>query len=142
MSRATVKYIAAGAVLLAAVGYLAYASMKGGWASYHVSVDEFVGNSKFQNQRVRLAGNVAAEGLVSNPGRTGAQFTLVGQTQHMPVVYKGVVPDMFKPGGEVVVEGRLDKDGVFRADVMMTKCASKYESDEHGHKPQKQEKPS
>ena len=48
----------------------------------------------------------------------------------MPVTYAGVLPDLFKPGGEVVVEGRLDAAGTFKADVLMTKCASKYEMKE------------
>jgi len=38
-----------------------------------------------------------------------------------------VVPDMFKSGAEIVVEGKQDAAGVFQADVLMTKCASKYE---------------
>ncbi len=142
MSRTTVKYLAAGTVLLAAVGYLAYASMKDGWASYHLPVDQFLSDTKYQTQRVRLAGKVAEEGLVYAPGRTGAEFALLGESKRVPVVFKGAVPDLFKAGSEVVVEGRLDKGGVFRADSVMTKCASKYESGEHGHKQQKQEKTS
>ena len=67
---------------------------------------------------------------------------LLGETKRVPVAFKGVVPDLFKAGSEVVVEGRLDQGGVFRADSVMTKCASKYESGEHGHKQQKQEKTS
>ncbi len=140
MSRTTAKYLAAGTVLLAAIGYLAYASMKDGWTSYHLTVDQFFADSKYQNQRVSLAGTVSEQGLVCAPGRTGAEFTLKGEGKSIPVAYKGVVPDLFKAGGDVVVEGRLDKDGVFRAETMMTKCASKYEAGEHGHK--QQEKPS
>jgi len=136
MSRTTVKYLTAGAVLLSAVTYLAYASMKDGWASYHLPVDQFLSDAKYQTQRVRLAGTVASDGLVCNPGRTGAQFALQGETKRIPVVYKGVVPDMFKAGSEVIVEGKLD-NGVFRADVLMTKCASKYESGSHGKKQEK-----
>ena len=44
----------------------------------------------------------------------------------LPVVYKGVVPDTFSAGIEVVVEGRLNQDGVFRAEVIMPKCPSRY----------------
>jgi cytochrome c-type biogenesis protein CcmE len=98
-------------------------------------------NARYHDQRVRLAGAVCGDGLACDPGRTGAQFTLLGDSQHVPVVFKGVVPDLFKAECQVVVEGRLDKDGVFRADAMMTKCASKYESGQHG-KQQKQEKTS
>jgi cytochrome c-type biogenesis protein CcmE len=45
----------------------------------------------------------------------------------IPVVYKGSVPDLFKTGRDVVVDGRL-RHGVFVAvpDTLVTKCPSKY----------------
>ncbi|MDX6492176.1 MAG: cytochrome c-type biosis protein CcmE, partial [Gaiellaceae bacterium] len=48
-------------------------------------------------------------------------------TQTVPVVYRGSVPDLFKPGREVVVEGMF-VNGTFLAakDTLVTKCPSKY----------------
>jgi len=45
----------------------------------------------------------------------------------VPVVYRGSVPDLFKPGREVVVEGKL-VNGTFVAvpGTLVTKCPSKY----------------
>ena len=45
----------------------------------------------------------------------------------VPVVYKGSVPDLFKTGREVVVDGKL-RNGVFVAvpNSLVTKCPSKY----------------
>jgi cytochrome c-type biogenesis protein CcmE len=44
------------------------------------------------------------------------------------VEYRGAVPDTFKPGAEVIVEGRFNKQsGVFSASTLITKCPSKYE---------------
>jgi len=134
MRRTTVKFIIGGVILLSAAAYLAYAGMKEGWVSYHLQVDDFLSNPKYQGERVRLCGQVALEGLVSNPGRLRAEFTLLGQTQRLPVVYSGVIPDLFKGGCEVVVEGRRDTSGVFQANLMMMKCASKYQSAEHTQK--------
>jgi len=45
------------------------------------------------------------------------------------VVYQGVTPDMFQDGGEVVVEGALDEQGVFHANTLLTSCPSKYEAE-------------
>ena len=51
-------------------------------------------------------------------------------TAKLPVHYAGIdVPDLFKDGAEVVVEGHL-AEGMFRADRMMAKCPSKYEARE------------
>ena len=48
----------------------------------------------------------------------------------LPVRYRGIdVPDLFKDGAEIVVEGHL-AEGVFLADRMMAKCPSKYEARE------------
>jgi cytochrome c-type biogenesis protein CcmE len=38
---------------------------------------------------------------------------------------------MFKEGGDVVVTGKLDEAGVFQATDILTKCASKYQAEEH-----------
>ena len=129
MTTAT-KFISAGIILVAAVSYLAYAGMKEGWVSYHLQVDEYVAAiDKHRNQRVRLVGLVAEEGLVSSPGRLSASFTMTGAGgSAVKVNYKGVIPDLFKAGVEVVVEGRSDASGEFQADLLMTKCASKYDA--------------
>jgi cytochrome c-type biogenesis protein CcmE len=48
-------------------------------------------------------------------------------TRTVPVVYRGSVPDLFKTGREVVIDGRL-VDGTLRAvpGTLVTKCPSKY----------------
>ncbi len=134
MRRTVVKFLAAGTILLAAIGYLAYAGLKDGWVSYHLEVDDFRSSPKYRTQRVRLAGQVSEENLKMASGQLGVSFTLQGKSHQQAVNYRGVVPDMFKPGCEVVVEGKLDGAGVFQADSMLTKCASKYDSAEHDRK--------
>jgi cytochrome c-type biogenesis protein CcmE len=54
------------------------------------------------------------------------RFQLLGRQGRVPVIYEGVVPEMFRAGADVVVEGRRDDAGTFRATQLMTKCASKY----------------
>jgi cytochrome c-type biogenesis protein CcmE len=123
-----IKLTFAGLVLVAGVTYLAVAGAKSGWV-YHLPVDQFVTDAQYRTQRVRLCGTVEAEGLVSTPATLTASFSLKGDKQQIPVVYHGVIPEMFQAEREVVVEGRLNDAGVFQADVLMTKCASKYEDD-------------
>src|SRR2546423_940051 len=96
MTRTTIKFTVAGAVLLSAVAYLALAGMKEGWATYHVTVDTFANDAQFQRQHVRLAGKVAAEGISIGAGRLGAKFTLAGEAKTVNVNYTGVVPELFK----------------------------------------------
>lgn len=127
MAHIRTKLIVAGVVLATALGYLAFAGVKKGWV-YYVEVDQFLAElDQHRGQRVRLTGVPAAEGFTANPGLLSARFTLEGKTQRLAVAYRGAIPDMFKPGAKVVVEGRLDDAGVFQADVLLTKCASKYD---------------
>jgi cytochrome c-type biogenesis protein CcmE len=45
--------------------------------------------------------------------------------QSIPVVYRNIKPDGFKPGRDVILEGRF-ADGVFVAERLLTQCPSKY----------------
>jgi len=44
------------------------------------------------------------------------------------VRYRGIAPDTFADGVDVIVEGRLGADGTFRATTLLAKCASRYEN--------------
>jgi cytochrome c-type biogenesis protein CcmE len=48
--------------------------------------------------------------------------------QSYSVVYRGIAPDTFTDGVDVVVEGRVGQDGTFHATTLLAKCASRYES--------------
>lgn len=116
--------VGVGAIALS-VAYLGYAGARGGWV-YYVDVETCL--SERAGQRVRVHG-VVREGSVELD-RVGlwARFEVSGQSAVMPVRYEGAIPDMFEGGREAIVEGSLGADGVFRADVLLTKCASKYQS--------------
>jgi cytochrome c-type biogenesis protein CcmE len=126
MTHGRTKLIIAGTILVAAITYLASASVKSGWV-YFLDVDKFVADTQYHNQRGRLHGKVAEEGFTSNRGTLTAQFKLQGHTGKIDVAYRGAIPDQFAPARDVVVEGRMNDANVFQADVLMTKCASKYE---------------
>ena len=62
-----------------------------------------------------------------NDGLT-IRFTVTDTANTIPVVYKGTVPDLFRTGRDVVVDGRL-RNGIFVAvpNTLVTKCPSKYQ---------------
>lgn len=126
MSLLRPKLIVASVLLVGAVSYLAYAGARKGWV-YTLGVDAYLTQPEYRHQRARLCGKVSAEGFLVRPALLTATFTLVGKDKSIPVAYHGVVPDLFKVGGEVVVEGQESASGLFESDLMMTKCASKYE---------------
>jgi cytochrome c-type biogenesis protein CcmE len=78
--------------------------------------------------KVSLAGRVL-QPVTGDAHGAGLHFRLrdVNGTATVPVVYKGNVPDLFKVGRDVVVQGRY-ANGVFTAvpGTLVTKCPSKY----------------
>lgn len=128
MKPMSLKFLVAGLLLGLSVTYLGAVGIKSG-SVYSMSVDRYLAERTFRPQRVRLHGKVAEDGFRSSPGLLSAQFVLEGETGRIDVAYRGVIPDLFQAKGDVVVEGRSDDQQVFQADVLMTKCASKYEPD-------------
>ena len=78
--------------------------------------------------RVSLMGKVVGQPR-GDAHAGGLRFNLrdVEGTRAVPVVYKGSVPDLFRTGRDVVVDGAL-RNGVFVAvpGTLVTKCPSKY----------------
>jgi cytochrome c-type biogenesis protein CcmE len=108
------------------LGYFMYQAMQSSWASYY-SVDEFAADgSAVENQSLRVAGRVKRGSVARDLQKMNLTFTLAGLKAEIPVHYEGSVPDNFAEDREVVIEGRLDAAGVFRADLLMTRCESKY----------------
>jgi cytochrome c-type biogenesis protein CcmE len=131
MNKMHVKLAVAGFVFLGALSYLAFAGAKQA-SVYHLTVDQFLAGAQFRTQRVRLCGTVSEKDFQAKAATLAASFILKGTAAEIPVQYHGIIPDLFQANRDVVIEGQLNASGVFIADVMMTKCASKYESDSHG----------
>ena len=83
----------------------------------------------------RLFGTVAEEGIEKHRGAPGVSFRLEDKdnaSQTIEVNYSGAVPDTFKAGAEVIVEGGMGPEGRFKAKTLMTKCPSKYQKENRG----------
>ena len=59
-------------------------------------------------------------------GPATVDFTVTDLTNAIPVVYTGLLPDLFREGQGVVAEGKLDGDGVFHADQVLAKHDENY----------------
>jgi cytochrome c-type biogenesis protein CcmE len=76
--------------------------------------------------RVSLRGRVVGP-VTGDAHATGLRFRLrdVEGPASVLVLYRGTVPDQFRVGRDVIVEGRV-RNGRFVSDSLMTKCPSKY----------------
>lgn len=92
-----------------------------------LSIDEL--RAETNHGRVKLGGNVADESIQINENDLlEATFILLQGEATLPVRYYGTRPDLFKDGAEVIIEGAMEGE-VFQAEVLQTKCASRYEGD-------------
>ena len=125
-------YAVALVLFLAGFGALLMTGLKQN-SIYFLNVSEALAMPAENIQQIRLFGTVAEENLVHDPQHMGVEFLLEDSedaTQRISVRYRGVVPDLFEPGVEVILEGGyMVQDGVFNAKTLMTKCPSKYESE-------------
>src|SRR5687768_4165021 len=118
----------AAAVVFIAVGYLVTTSLQNN-AVYYLTVGELQTTShSLQGQPIRVAGNVVPGTIQRDAGAFTVHFDIADGSGRLPVTYKGVVPDIFGPNIEVVVEGRYNEGETFNAATLLAKCPSKFEA--------------
>ena len=76
------------------------------------------------DRRFRLGGLVE-EGSVKKDGQE-IRFTVTDLQKTMPVVYRGLLPDLFREGQGVIAEGTLGADGTFVAREVLAKHDENY----------------
>ncbi len=122
------KFFIGGIIIFLAIGFLSFKGIQDGMTYYH-EVHEILslGNSTY-GQNVRVTGIVVPGSLEQETEGARLRFTIIDNKgeETLPVVYQGVVPDTFKVGNEIVIEGSLSSSGTFQAHTLMPKCASKY----------------
>ena len=123
-----VKFAALIVVILGTLAWLA-ASGANDTKSYYKTIAEIsaMGDHAL-DKRIRVTGNVE-EGSITRRGKE-VEFTLVEETRKLRVVYAGSepLPDTFRDGSQALADGKLGRDGVFHANKIAAKCASKYEA--------------
>ena len=137
-SRKTIKVAIALVVIGSAAAYLLYKAVQSSWA-YYYPVDQFLETAlvpaseaagqlptAFDNRTIRLAGRVKPDSIISDQSARRLDFELAGEKNFVPVRYHGPIPANFAADKEVVVEGRLNSQGLFEATQILTRCESKY----------------
>lgn len=78
------------------------------------------------NRTFRVGGLVQRGSLQHSSQDVMVRFVVTDTAHSIPVVYKGVLPDMFEQGKGVVAQGVLGADGVFHADQVLAKHDANY----------------
>ncbi len=123
---------ALGAVLIVgSVGYLMASGIKQ-TGQYFLTPSELAqrvsGDPSFYDLGLKVGARVVRGTVAKDVATQTMSFQVTDGTVNYPVVYKGLPPDTFTDSVEVVVEGRLQRDGVIHATNVLAKCGSRYEA--------------
>ena len=116
--------VAAAAVALLAAVLLAMWGLKDRAAYFYTPADIAAGKAP-DGQAMRLGGMVETGSIKRQPDGVTIRFIVVDGDARTPVVYRGIVPDLFREGSGVVAEGRL-QSGQFVADTILAKHDERY----------------
>ena len=114
-------------IVLMVIGYLIYTGLRDTMIFYLTVSEVMAQPLEDLSQTQKVGGFVNADSVQWDPKTLKLSFKLEDQLASLIVNYSGVVPDSFKPGAEVIVEGTYRGNGSFQATTIMPKCASKYE---------------
>lgn len=112
-----------------ALGYMFYSTLSKD-TEYYKHVDEVMNSPQdWYGKRLKLHGYVVDQSIFVNDQTLEYRFAIETNGKVVNAAYRGVVPDTFKSGAEVVVTGKLDSAG-FHVDPngVTAKCPSKYDA--------------
>jgi cytochrome c-type biogenesis protein CcmE len=127
------KFAIGGLLVLSSATYLMASSIEE-TAMYYLTPNELAAkvarDPSFYETGVKVGGRVVRGTIEREPGGRAVSFVMADSSgaHRYPVRYRGVIPDTFTDEVDVVVEGRLARDGTFEATTLLAKCASRYEN--------------
>jgi cytochrome c-type biogenesis protein CcmE len=124
--------IVAGVALVAIAAALVLNAFRGN-VVFFFSPSEVVAKQAPQKGDFRIGGMVEKGSLKKSADGLTVQFVVTDTAKSIPVVYKGILPDLFKEGKGVVTQGNLGADGVFHANQVLAKHDENYMPPEAGH---------
>jgi cytochrome c-type biogenesis protein CcmE len=89
------------------------------------SPTDIVEHPRTADARLRMGGLVK-DGSVKRSADLRISFVVTDGKSDVPVSYQGIVPDLFREGQGVVVEGKIDQGRVFTADTVLAKHDERY----------------
>ena len=101
-------------------------------ASFFFTPADIVAGKATDGQAARLGGMVEKGSIRHDPDGVTIHFVVTDGKAQTPVVYRGIVPDLFREGSGAVAEGRI-QSGTFVADTILAKHDERYMPPELGN---------
>ena len=93
---------------------------------FFFSPSQVMANEAPRERSFRIGGLVEQGSVQREAQGLTIRFAVTDLAQRVPVVYTGLLPDLFKEGKGVVAQGKLGPDGVFRAEQVLAKHDENY----------------
>jgi cytochrome c-type biogenesis protein CcmE len=93
---------------------------------FFFSPTQVAANEAPQGKSFRIGGLVEEGSVKRQSDGVTVNFVVTDTAKVIPVVYTGILPDLFKEGKGVVAQGKLSSDGIFRADEVLAKHDENY----------------
>ena len=87
---------------------------------------QVAGNEAPRDRAFRVGGLVEAGSVVRDKDALTVRFDVTDTAKTIPVVFTGILPDLFKEGKGVVAQGKIGPDGVFHASEVLAKHDENY----------------
>ena len=124
-----IAFIVVGLVSLGIAAYLAASAFRNNLVFFFSPTQ--VAAKEAPVDRTFRIGGLVQEGTLKRDG-LNVQFTVTDTAASIPVVYNGILPDLFKEGRGCVAQGKIGSDGVFRAEQVLAKHDENYMPPEAG----------
>ena len=124
-----IAFIVAGLAGLGIAAYLAASAFRNNLV-FFFSPTQVAAKEAPVNRTFRIGGLVQ-EGTLKRDG-LNVQFIVTDTAASVPVVYNGILPDLFKEGRGCVAQGKIGADGVFHAEQVLAKHDENYMPPEAG----------
>ncbi len=120
------RFLIGGIIVFLTIGYLVFMGFQGSVTYYYTVSELMEQGSSIYGENVRVKGQIAPDSVEQEAAGRILRFAITDGENSLSVTYQGAVPDTFKAGAEVVVEGQFNSNGIFQAHTLMPKCPSRY----------------
>jgi cytochrome c-type biogenesis protein CcmE len=93
---------------------------------FYLEISEVTAGNVPEDRTFRVGGLVVEDSLTRQDGELDVQFVLTDTVNELPVIYSGVLPDLFREGQGIIAHGRMNDDGQFVADTVLAKHDETY----------------
>jgi cytochrome c-type biogenesis protein CcmE len=93
---------------------------------FFYSPSEIIAKSAPEGRRLHVGGLVEQSSVKHEADGKTVDFRVTDGSKAVTVVFSGALPDLFREGQGIVVVGKLDGNGVIRADSVLAKHDENY----------------